>query len=587
MPYCANAQRRIAVARNIAVLLNEAMRFVAPDRLQATCAKWLSALKLGGLGEWRHLCIIGDSTLLAADLLRATPSMMGSTAFDRLAKQHANATPDQKAAIAALRAASFRLLEVGSQDGPHFLTVRDLLTNASFRLVGPGFPRLQAGMALFGRVAGLDDDFCVVAGTITPLDGMGLLAARAQAGAKAGGGSAGIRWADAVYAHVVRNGTLDVPGLNRPQAGKAFLDEDIEPEPSEVQRLAALWEKLAGGEPGKALLERTRQLVQSEHIVDALLGLVVSQKSGQTAQAAALERILMVQLETVKRREMIGCGGMSLDAVAQAVAHAARGKPVMAEAPSVFAALCKRLTGSGAAAPGDSAELQRLMQKIQGLRAKTVEKGCTEQEALAAAEKVAELLDRYGLSLGEIDFRAQACEGIAVQTGRKRFGPVDDCVMSIAAFFDCRVWAEHTKGQPFRWIFFGLRADVAAAQYLHEMVERAFEVETDAFKRGPLYARMAGERRSATNSFQVGLASGIRAKLRTMLAARDAQRRGSSGRDLVTVKGAMVDDELAKLGLSLRRRGGGSSRNVLTEAFNEGEEAGKRFEFAEAISKAA
>jgi len=48
MPYCANAQRRIAVARNIAVLLNEAMRFVAPDRLQATCAKWLSALKLGG-----------------------------------------------------------------------------------------------------------------------------------------------------------------------------------------------------------------------------------------------------------------------------------------------------------------------------------------------------------------------------------------------------------------------------------------------------------------------------------------------------------------------------------------------------------
>jgi hypothetical protein len=43
--------------------------------------------------------------------------------------------------------------------------------------------------------------------------------------------------------------------------------------------------------------------------------------------------------------------------------------------------------------------LQRLVQRIQGLRAKTVAHGCTEAEALAPAEKLAKLLDRHGLSL--------------------------------------------------------------------------------------------------------------------------------------------------------------------------------------------
>ena len=227
------------------------------------------------------------------------------------------------------------------------------------------------------------------------------------------------------------------------------------------------------------------------------------------------------------------------------------------------------------------------MQRIQGLRTKTVAQGCTEHEALAAAEKVAELLDRYGLSLGELDFRAQPCEGIGIQTDRRRFAPIDSCVPMIAAFFDCRVWVENAKGTALRYVFFGLRADVTASQYLYELVERAFDTETDAFRAGDLYARMAGERRSATNSFQTGLARGISGKLQALRMARDASRRSASGRDLVPVKTAMVEEELAKLGLDLQPRGLGRGRRVLADAFREGETAGQRFEFTPAITEAA
>ena len=231
--------------------------------------------------------------------------------------------------------------------------------------------------------------------------------------------------------------------------------------------------------------------------------------------------------------------------------------------------------------------LDRLVQRIQGLRAKTVAHGCTEQEALAAAEKVAELLDRYGLSLGEMEFRAQPCEGIGIQTTRRRLAPIDECIPAIAAFFDCRVWAERAEAAPLRYIFFGLRGDVTAARYLYEMVERAFETETDAFRASNIYFQLVGERRSATNSFQTGLARGISGKLHAMRAAREAVIRSASGRDLVPAKAAMVDEEMEKLGLRLSSRALGRAKRVLADAFTAGEAAGQRFEFAPAITEVA
>ena len=67
---------------------------------------------------------------------------------------------------------------------------------------------------------------------------------------------------------------------------------------------------------------------------------------------------------------------------------------------------------------------------------------------------------------------------MAVETGRRRVGPVDDCVPAVAAFFDCRAWGEKSAAGTLRHVFFGLPADVAAARYLYELVERAFDTET-------------------------------------------------------------------------------------------------------------
>ena len=196
----------------------------------------------------------------------------------------------------------------------------------------------------------------------------------------------------------------------------------------------------------------------------------------------------------------------------------------------------------------------RCWRRIQALRAKTVDRGCTEQEAIAAAGKVAELLDRYGLSLSEVELKEQSCEGFGVGTGRRRFGPIDSCIPAVGAFCDCRVWSEKTADGEIRYVFFGLPADVAGARYLYELVEQAFATETELFKRSDLYTQhRSGDRRSATQSFQTGLAHGIARKLDELLRQREQTMRDATGRDLVPVKEAVVEDELADARAALPR----------------------------------
>ena len=76
----------------------------------------------------------------------------------------------------------------------------------------------------------------------------------------------------------------------------------------------------------------------------------------------------------------------------------------------------------------DLAAFDALKTRIQGLRAKTTDNGCTEAEALLAAVKVAELLDRYDLSLTDVEIRNAQCEQREYETPRKKRIPLADCI---------------------------------------------------------------------------------------------------------------------------------------------------------------
>ena len=200
----------------------------------------------------------------------------------------------------------------------------------------------------------------------------------------------------------------------------------------------------------------------------------------------------------------------------------------------------------------DPAGLDKLRTRIQGLRAKTIDNGCTEGEALAAAAKVAELLDRYDLSLTDVELRHAPCERRAYETHRKKRIPLDDCIGAIADFCDCRVWREKNRAGEARYVFFGLRSDIEVAHYLTELIDSAVRFELGRYKTTSDYQQFRHQERHVANaSFALGMVASIADKLTAMKAARD-EANIRTGRDLVVLKAAVVDSEIEKLGLKLR-----------------------------------
>jgi hypothetical protein len=394
------------------------------------------------------------------------------------------------------------------------------------------------------------------------------------------------RCAAAVYKHVTRHGDFRLEGAD---ALPRELFDDIEAVENEdefddLDRLAFAIEakKKRGQEPQAEDMSEARRLTSFESLAQALARSVISRQYRRDVLADVFSQLAFIMMETYARRAAVGAGGEEnpLQSIAAALDRAIAERRLPKESRALYEDLRRRLTISrnlGADKSEKDAELARVLQRIQGLRAKTVDQGCTEQEALASAKKVAELLDRYGLSLGEVEMREQACEGVGVETGRKRRSPLDDCVPSIALFCDCKVWVETTAQGAIRYVFFGLPADVEAAHYLYDLIALTFSTETVRYKSED-EAFCSSVRREGARSFQIGLAHGIAEKLKMMKTERDAALRQSTGRDLVLLKTSVIEEELEKLGLDFHAKAMRRKRRVEIGAYEAGRAAGRKFE---------
>lgn len=231
-----------------------------------------------------------------------------------------------------------------------------------------------------------------------------------------------------------------------------------------------------------------------------------------------------------------------------------------------------------------SSELERAKARIRALAEKTVRNGCTDAEAFAAAEMVGRLLDRYMLTMDEVQLRASTCVQTAVPMAGKRRGPIDGCVPALARFCHCIVWVEDgeaTGPSPAsppasvkRYVYFGLQADVQMVTYLHAIVAQAIQSETRGFRQKR--TQLKGEQlRLATRSFQHGLVTRLAERLDSIEEARSAERASATGQGtaLVVAKQAMVAEAFreTKIRLSVRSA---SKIAIDRGAFAAGEQAG-------------
>lgn len=154
-----------------------------------------------------------------------------------------------------------------------------------------------------------------------------------------------------------------------------------------------------------------------------------------------------------------------------------------------------------------------IKKRIKALRDRTTDRGCSEAEALAAAEKAAELMREHGLDDADLVMTEATA---TTRTPTK--SPKALLWSTIAACANCKALVSELAAGGRDVTFFGRDPGPAIAVYLFEVCENAIRHEIFKFRSGEFYRRRRSEktRRAAVDDFVVGLVKRLAIRLRQL-----------------------------------------------------------------------
>jgi hypothetical protein len=196
-------------------------------------------------------------------------------------------------------------------------------------------------------------------------------------------------------------------------------------------------------------------------------------------------------------------------------------------------------------------DLSKIRARLQALRNMTVDRGCTEAEALAAAAKAAELLAANNLT--EADLDTPVYDELAIALGKRRT-PLDSIWKAVATFADCRGWLCR-RGDRWHYVYFGRESDVLVAEYVHEVIRRACDTAVAAFRRSETYQRRrtAKTRSAAMKAFLEGFGRALVEKIGQGLWRRYCRQVGEDrALEAIRANGEALSAALAARGVRLQ-----------------------------------
>jgi hypothetical protein len=157
-------------------------------------------------------------------------------------------------------------------------------------------------------------------------------------------------------------------------------------------------------------------------------------------------------------------------------------------------------------------ELAKVKARIKALMERTVDRGCSEQEAIVAAGMVGKLLQQYNLNMSEIDVREEKCITVRATTDSMTRNEMWAVAFEIGKFCSCKVWYTGGHGVRGTYHYFGHESDAQMAEYLFRVVSEAIRSGTEVFKRSATY-RNSEAKRLSSDSFKRAMARRIAARL--------------------------------------------------------------------------
>lgn len=211
-------------------------------------------------------------------------------------------------------------------------------------------------------------------------------------------------------------------------------------------------------------------------------------------------------------------------------------------------------------------ERKDILKKLKAFSERTIENGCTEAEALAAAKAMQGLQNKYDLTLTELDIELTEYVQDKFSLGSRVKHPVIGASFGIKLFCGVKFY---TSGA--NLVIYGQQHKVDSALYLISLIQSAMELEFNRYKFTPDYCeqKWSYHPRTIRSSFMNGMAQRVGQRLQRMHkenADTVEQPKASNGTALVVMADRALEDAFRKAHPNLvsgNRRVSGRSRGAV------------------------
>jgi hypothetical protein len=238
------------------------------------------------------------------------------------------------------------------------------------------------------------------------------------------------------------------------------------------------------------------------------------------------------------------------------------------------------------------AEREDVIRKIKSLMARTVDNGAGEDEAFNALDKASKLMAVYNVNIDDVFLNNTECLTVKIELEGSNKDSIDFCLINLAEFCNCRVWFnkfyDNNLKKKLSYNFFGIKEDVAMAEYLFNTIRNAMIAETEKFKLSKEYTNpriYTNNRKSLTTSFQRGFIHRINEKIKQIILNNEKKEKQESTvniadktyeTNIILLKKKKVEEEFEKIGLNLSK--GKRSGNISDSfSFDKGKDAADSF----------
>ena len=202
---------------------------------------------------------------------------------------------------------------------------------------------------------------------------------------------------------------------------------------------------------------------------------------------------------------------------------------------------------------------KKMLEKVRAILSKTMENGCTEEEAMAALAKARELMATYEIDEKDIAELEQEKATIFRTDPKDPYEIKFWLAKNVGKFTRCRAFADKKKVVSFA----GLESDVIFATWLLDTLQRFIMRALREYQR-QLISKKKVSSNFTSSSFVSGCAARISEKLKELT--------------VEYTQNALVTAELAKNGIVLHNRRS-TSRDIHAASANAGYKAGNHARF--------